>query len=82
LEFLAAAGGGGGGWLVVADLLVFIKMLIFLMVDFGCATQINSTPQKFVLHKSICVCESQISLLISSQIIKNIAKSVTNHKNL
>ncbi len=25
----AVAGGGGGGWLVAADLLVFIRMLIF-----------------------------------------------------
>jgi hypothetical protein len=30
-----AAGGGGGGLLVVADLLVLIKMLIFLTADFG-----------------------------------------------
>jgi hypothetical protein len=32
----AAAGNEWGGWLVVADLLVFIRILIFLMADFGC----------------------------------------------
>jgi hypothetical protein len=32
----AAASGGRGGWLVAADLLIFIRMLIFLTADFGC----------------------------------------------
>jgi hypothetical protein len=32
----AAAGGGGGGQLVAVDLLIFIRMLIFLTADFGC----------------------------------------------
>jgi hypothetical protein len=31
-----AAGGGRGGQLVAVDLLVFIRMLIFLTEDFGC----------------------------------------------
>ncbi len=30
------AGGSGGGWLVAVDLLVFIKILIFLMADVAC----------------------------------------------
>jgi hypothetical protein len=34
LDEWAAASGGGGGWLVAADLLVFIRMLIFLTADF------------------------------------------------
>jgi hypothetical protein len=37
----AAAGSGRGGWLVAADLLIFIRMLIFLTADFfGFATKI------------------------------------------
>jgi hypothetical protein len=39
----AAAGGGRGGRLVVADL-VFIRILIFLMADFGCVTKKLSVP--------------------------------------
>jgi hypothetical protein len=35
----AVASGGGGGWLVAADLLVFIRMLIFLTADFCCVTK-------------------------------------------
>jgi hypothetical protein len=35
----AVAGGNRGGGLVVADLLVFIRMLIFLTADFGFATK-------------------------------------------
>jgi hypothetical protein len=30
-----AAGNGRGGWLVAVDLLVFIRILIFLMADVG-----------------------------------------------
>ncbi len=30
---------GGGGWLVMADLLVFIKMQNILTADYCCATQ-------------------------------------------
>jgi hypothetical protein len=30
----AAAGGNGGGWLVAVDILVFIRLLIFLMAYF------------------------------------------------
>jgi hypothetical protein len=37
----AAAGGGGGGRLVAADLLVFIRLLIFLTADFGCHKKIG-----------------------------------------
>jgi hypothetical protein len=33
------AGSGGGEQLLAADLLVFIRMLFFLMADFGCATK-------------------------------------------
>jgi hypothetical protein len=32
-------GGSGGGQLVAADLLIFIRMLIILMADFGYATK-------------------------------------------
>ncbi len=35
----AVAGGSRGGWLVASDLLIFFRMLIFLMADFCCATQ-------------------------------------------
>ncbi len=40
----AAASGGGGGRLVAVDLLIFIRMLIFLTADFGqksCAPKIE-----------------------------------------
>jgi hypothetical protein len=43
----AVAGGGEGGWLVAADLLIFIRMMIFLPTDFCCATKIFFyTPKK------------------------------------
>jgi hypothetical protein len=43
-----AVGGGGGCLLVSADLLVSIRMLIFLTAKFGCATKIFfHTPQKY-----------------------------------
>jgi hypothetical protein len=35
-QWLVAADGGGGGKLVAADLLVFMRTLIFLTADFGC----------------------------------------------
>jgi hypothetical protein len=36
LDEWAAASGSRGGRLVAADLLVFIRMLIFSTADFGC----------------------------------------------
>jgi hypothetical protein len=36
---MVAAGGSRGGRLVAADLLVFIRMLIYLTAYFGCATE-------------------------------------------
>jgi hypothetical protein len=33
-------GGGKGGQLVAEDLLIFIRILIILIADFGCATKI------------------------------------------
>jgi hypothetical protein len=41
----AVASGGGGGRLVVVDLLVFIRMLIFLTADFGCVTKKSCAPK-------------------------------------
>jgi hypothetical protein len=41
----AAASGGGVGWLVVADLLVFIRMLIFLTADVGCVKKTLCAPK-------------------------------------
>jgi hypothetical protein len=35
----AVAGSGKRGWLMVADLLIFIRVLFFLTADFGCATK-------------------------------------------
>jgi hypothetical protein len=43
-----AAGGSRGGWLVSADLLISIRMVIFLRAKFGCVTKIFFyTPQKY-----------------------------------
>jgi hypothetical protein len=61
----AAASGGGGGWLVAADLLVFIRMLIFLMADFGCGTEKKLRPPK-IEHRT----HSQHKC-VTSDIIKN-----------
>jgi hypothetical protein len=35
VDLAPAFGGGEGGWLVVVDLLFYIRMLIFLTADFG-----------------------------------------------
>jgi hypothetical protein len=47
-----AAGGGGGGRLVAADLLVFIRMLIFLNGRFWLCDKKNRAHPK--LNKSTC----------------------------
>jgi hypothetical protein len=44
----AVADGSGGGRLVAADLLIFIRMLIFIMADFCCATKKLGYVQFFV----------------------------------
>jgi hypothetical protein len=41
-----AASGGGGGWLVAADLLVFIRLLVFLTADFVVSQQIVHSPNQ------------------------------------
>jgi hypothetical protein len=48
----AVASGGGGGRLVAADLLVFIRMLIFLTADFGCVTKKLCAPK--IEQESLC----------------------------
>jgi hypothetical protein len=44
----AAASGGRGGRVVAADLLVFIRKLIFLTADFGCVTKKMCAPKIYV----------------------------------
>jgi hypothetical protein len=64
----AGAGGDGRGWLVAADLLVLIRMLIFFTSDFGCATKIFDGLQLM----DIC----------DSQSIHAVATNTSNHQNL
>jgi hypothetical protein len=47
----AAAGGSGGGWLVVADHLIFIRLLIF-------ERQILVVPQKNLMACNFWICYS------------------------
>jgi hypothetical protein len=50
----SAASNGGGGWLVTADLLAFIRMLIFLTADFGCVMKKSCSPKMEQEYCSLC----------------------------
>jgi hypothetical protein len=56
-------GGSGGGWLLVVDLLVLIRMIVFSMADFGSATKIFFTPAPQKKEVPGTHCLGQISVL-------------------